>query len=104
MIFQDPSTFPGGKIEPQETGLQALKRELHEEIGILILSAELWMETNHSYPDYDVTLQIWKVTAYTGDAFGKEGQLIHWASLDCLNNYQFLAGNQDIINKLCSDL
>jgi len=32
--------FPGGKKEPGEAALAALKRELHEELGIQVLEAE----------------------------------------------------------------
>ena len=29
--------FPGGKLAPYETGLEGLKRELHEELGVEII-------------------------------------------------------------------
>ena len=42
--------FPGGKVDSGETPEQALKRELEEEIGIVVLNAQLYERFQFEYP------------------------------------------------------
>lgn len=92
--------FPGGKITLYETGLQALKREIFEEVDIKIEKAMPFMQLHHDYKDYSVWLDIWQVEKYTGTARGKEGQNIAWVESDRLKSYQFLDANKNIFKAL----
>lgn len=89
--------FPGGKIEPQETPLAALKRELKEELAIEVTKAGPLFQTTHQYPEYEVHLDIWEVTGFEGEACGAEGQPICWVQPKQLLNYEFPAANKAIV-------
>lgn len=46
--------FPGGKIEPDETPFEAIKREISEELCAEIEPEEIFCEYPFSYPDKEI--------------------------------------------------
>ena len=89
--------FPGGKVEPDESSFDALKRELHEEIGIEVIDAQPLIQISHDYPDKSVLLDVWRVKEFNGHAHGKENQETLWVSKQNLIQYKFPAANTPII-------
>lgn len=89
--------FPGGKLAPYETGFEALKRELHEELGLTIERAQPLIRVHHEYPDKHILLDVWQVHAFSGEPYGREGQAVRWVPLDELFNYPFPAANLPIL-------
>jgi 8-oxo-dGTP diphosphatase len=70
--------FPGGKLEPSESVADALARELHEELGVTIADCEPWHVLEHDYPHAYVRLFFCKVTRWSGEPIGREGQAFSW--------------------------
>jgi len=89
--------FPGGKLEAGETPEVALKRELHEELGIVAQAARPLIRVRHDYPDKSVLLDVWRVTAFTGQPMGHEGQLVDWVAVEELDGRAFPAANESVI-------
>lgn len=73
--------FPGGKLEAGESVEQALRRELDEELGILIGAAHAWKTEMVDYPHALVRLHFCKVFDWTGALQMREGQSFAWEQL-----------------------
>ncbi|WP_151448557.1 NUDIX domain-containing protein [Lacisediminimonas profundi] len=70
--------FPGGKVEPSESVLDALKREFEEELGVKVLQAQPWCCVEHVYPHAHVHLHFFIIRAWQGEPQSLEGQAFAW--------------------------
>ena len=95
--------FPGGKVEANEDVQFALKRELYEELGIIILNAERFTTIRHDYSDKKVLLDVWKINEFSRKPVSRENQEIKWSNIDELNNFQFPDANKFIIQTISLD-
>ncbi len=70
--------FPGGKVEPGEPVVDALARELHEELGIDVERAYPWITRVFTYPHATVRLRFYRVLRWKNDPHPREDQAIAW--------------------------
>lgn len=89
--------FPGGKVEAGETAVDALRRELEEELGIIATAYRPLIRIAHDYPDKSVCLDVWEVSAFSGQAHGREGQPLRWVAPEELSAHAFPAANRPIV-------
>jgi 8-oxo-dGTP diphosphatase len=92
--------FPGGKVEKNETVQEALYRELHEELGIAVETANPFIKVFHDYPDKSVLLDVWLVEKFTGQPLGNEAQPLQWVPVSDLKYRAVPQANHDIVRAL----
>ena len=92
--------FPGGKLEAGESPREALVRELREELGVEVHSAERLMRYSHAYGDRVVWLDMWVVGAWSGEPRSLDGQAFKWIEPARLHEQDILEADQPIVAAL----
>ena len=94
--------FPGGKIEPNETVEDCIKREIKEELGIDVLVEERLIAIEHQYPKFKVTLFVHYCHHLEGIPQTRECEEVRWVNISELDRYTFPKANYEIITLLQS--
>jgi len=92
--------LPGGKLEVGETPLQALRRELAEEINIEVSKAAPYMQVYHRYPERNILLDTWSVDAYLGEVEAREQQALAWIDVEEIDSYRFPPADIPILDAI----
>jgi 8-oxo-dGTP diphosphatase len=100
--------FPGGKVEEGESPQEALRRELHEELGIDASIGREFHRQEWVYPDgignptKDGSFHVsyFLVESYTGEVANHVFEQIRWVSPEVLYAMDILEGNRDAVQLL----
>jgi 8-oxo-dGTP diphosphatase len=92
--------FPGGKCEPAELPQAALRRELHEELGIETGALEPLIAVPWRYAEKSIYLDVFRVLAHTGEPHGREGQALRWVAVADIASLEMPPADRPVIAAL----
>lgn len=95
--------FVGGKVEPGETMEEALIRECQEELGITVDVGEIYLQTDHHYPDIHIRLTLFHCTIASGTPKLLEHRDMKWLLPTEISQYEFCPADKDILQRIQQD-
>ena len=98
--WKDWWEFPGGKIEPEESQEDALKREIREELATEIEVGTLLSTVEYDYPKFHLTMHCYLCTIISGELSLLEHEDARCLTTDELDSVKWLPADKDVIEKL----
>ena len=94
--------FPGGKVEPGETPLEALARELKEELSIRVIPVKTWPVYLHDYEKVTVEMHAFTCRLAPGSPapYAHEHMGLVWVRPEQLEEYDLCPADVPLIAPL----
>jgi 8-oxo-dGTP diphosphatase len=94
--------FPGGKVEPGESPVAALARELAEELGVTTQVGRVWDVLYHAYPTFDLVMLVY-ACRIAGTPRCVEVADLAWRRTDELAAVDILPADRPLVDRLVAE-
>lgn len=96
--------FPGGKVEDGESPEDALKRELHEELGIEAAKKDMepfWF-LSHAYPEYGfhLLMPVYLIRTWKGNPKPLTHTSILWELPEGMHEIDMIEADAELVDRL----
>ena len=92
--------FPGGKVRPDETPEDCLRREIKEELHLEIRVEKHFCTTHHQYPDFNIELIAFWCSIVGGKMKLVDHEQVLWVTVPEMNEYTFVEADLNVISAL----
>jgi 8-oxo-dGTP diphosphatase len=94
--------FPGGKVDDCEAPVDALVRELREELGVAAGIERPITFAIHEEQGLRILLLFYAARIFNGEPQGKEGQAVAWVPVADLASYPTPPADAELVRRLCA--
>lgn len=92
--------FPGGKVEPNETPKECVRREIEEELALQVEVGDLFCVSEYDYPDFSIRLAVYHVSRFRGDPVALEHDEIRWVAPEEIEAYDFPEADLPVVARV----
>ena len=92
--------FPGGKIEPGESSVDALVREIREELDSEISVDEYISTIGYDYPEFHLSMRCYWCSLISGDLVLKEAEDARWLEVETIDSVKWLPADITLIDEI----
>lgn len=92
--------FPGGKVESKESPEEALKRELHEELGIEADIGKLQFAGTHTYGRRGLLFLFYEVKFWKGQVKAEHHKDLQWVTPKEIGSLELPDANRAFLDRL----
>lgn len=98
--FKGGWEFPGGKLEPGETAVEACVREIREELEVSIDNLAHLCTVEHDYDSFHLSMECFLCEIASGTIHDSEHENLRWLSADSLWSVDWLPADVKVVEAL----
>ena len=96
--------FPGGKMEPEESPQEALKREIREEVDAEVEVRELLETVEWDYPNFHLTMHCFICSLLSESLHLNEHEAATWLTHETLRSVKWLPADEILLDRIAEYL
>ncbi len=92
--------FPGGRVEPEESDADALRREVMHRLGVTVNVGTLISFVSHPYERYTVDLHLYECSIVAGEPIEQNVLAYRWVTSSEFDRYPFTPADEASMSQL----